>query len=363
MQSIASFVDQAYQWLCHQRRDFPPDADVWDLRFRWQSERECLVEELVSGSYRLGALSVVTKADGETIHLWGSRDALVLKALALMIGPRLRISKRCVHVKGHGGLKAAVREVQQRLPDYRFVLRTDVKAFYESIDQSIMLGQLAAEIDDEFAFKLLGHSIRRTVERGGLYREIRTGISRGCPLSPLLGALYLRALDERLSARDVYYVRYMDDILVLTKTRWQLRRAVRVLNRTFSALKVAQHPDKTFIGRIEKGFDFLGYCFGGATLRLARQTVERHAQRLLRLYERQAKSRATPNEVARALGGYVTRWISWCTAGLVGALQTKRFCGIDGPKPTPIRQVPAGLVTPARARIRDRIERIPSSPH
>ena len=53
----------------------------------------------------------------------------------------------------------------------------------------------------------------------------------------------------------------MDDILVLTKTRWQLRRAVRKLNQTFTELKVSRHPDKTFIGHIEKGFDFFGDRF------------------------------------------------------------------------------------------------------
>jgi hypothetical protein len=35
-------------------------------------------------------------------------------ALALVMGPLLRFSPRCVHVKGHGELKATVREVQQR---------------------------------------------------------------------------------------------------------------------------------------------------------------------------------------------------------------------------------------------------------
>jgi hypothetical protein len=102
-----------------------------------------------------------------------------------------------------------------------------------------------------------------------MYWVIRTGISRGCPLSPLLGALYLKVLDQRLSCTEAYYVRYMDDILVLTKTRWQLRRAVRTLNQTFAELKVSPHPDKTFIGRIERGFDFLGYYFCRGPLRLA----------------------------------------------------------------------------------------------
>ena len=311
MQTLASMLGQAYRWLCRQRRDYPADADVWDLRFHWRSERIRLEDELRTGRFRFGPLRVVTKADGEVLHLWSACDALVLKALALVVGPQLALSPRCVHVEGHGGLKAAVREVRQCLPAYGHVLRTDVKGFYESIDQSILLAQLAAQIDDALVLELLGQAIQRAVERGGLYWDIRTGISRGCPLSALLGALYLKVLDERLSGTEAYYVRYMDDILVLTKTHWQLRRAVRTLNQNFAKLKVSQHPDKTFIGRIERGFDFLGYYFCRGPLRLAQRTLQNHATRLHRLYEQQK----TAPEGATRLDEYVTRWRRWCRRG------------------------------------------------
>jgi hypothetical protein len=50
----------------------------------------------------------------------------------------------------------------------------------------------------------------------------------------------------------------MDDVLVLAPTRWKLRRAVKVLNETLGRLGLEKHPDKTFIGRVERSFDFLG---------------------------------------------------------------------------------------------------------
>jgi len=312
MHALVSRLDEAYCWLCRQRRNYPPDADIWDLRFHWLTERLRLEAQLRHGCFRFGPLSVIQKSNGETLHLWSARDALVLKALTLVVSPLLRLSPRCVHVKGNGGLKAAVREVQQRLPAYGHVLRTDVKAFYESIDQSILRAQLASQIHDPLLLDLLDQAVRRTVERGGLFRDIRNGISRGCPLSPILGALYLKGLDERLSSVDAYYVRYMDDILVLTKTRWQLRRAVRTLNHTFNELKVMQHPDKTFIGRIERGFDFLGYYFCRGPLRLAHKTLQNYATRLHRLYEQQK----TAPEGAARLDEYVARWTRWCAAGL-----------------------------------------------
>jgi hypothetical protein len=42
-------------------------------------------------------------------------------------------------------------------------------------------------------------------------------------------------------------------------TRHKLRRAVKVMNETFDELGLAKHPDKTFIGRALRDYDFLGY--------------------------------------------------------------------------------------------------------
>jgi RNA-directed DNA polymerase len=77
----------------------------------------------------------------------------------------------------------------------------------------------------------------------------------------------------------------MDDVIVLAKTRWHLCKAVRTVNQHFHQLKVEQAPDKTFIGKISKGFDFLGYLFGQEKLRVSKPTLENHIRRLSRLYE------------------------------------------------------------------------------
>jgi hypothetical protein len=71
----------------------------------------------------------------------------------------------------------------------------------------------------------------------------------------------------------------MDDVLILAPTRWKLREAIRVLNQTFSELRLEKHPDKTFIGHIEKGFDFLGYHFSPEGLSIAEKTIEKFLAR------------------------------------------------------------------------------------
>ena len=92
--------------------------------------------------------------------------------------------------------------------------------------------------------------MRRTVTWGGLYRDCERGISRGCPLSPLLGAFVLHDLDRAMDRRGLFCVRFMDDIVVLAPTRWRLRGATKMVNTMLASLKLDKHPGKTTIGRM-----------------------------------------------------------------------------------------------------------------
>ena len=86
-----------------------------------------------------------------------------------------------------------------------------------------MMDMLAEHITNRGVLRLLWQVLRRTVTWGGLYRECERGISRGCPLSPLLGAVFLTALDSAMDKLGLFYVRFMDDVLVLVPTRRRLR--------------------------------------------------------------------------------------------------------------------------------------------
>jgi hypothetical protein len=306
-------LDTAYSWLCKQRRNFPPNADVWHLRFHWHSQRQALLESLHKHDYTLLPQSVVTTADGSSIHLWSSCDALVLKMLAMALTNTLELSTSCTHVKGHGGLKATVNTLHSALPDYTYVMKTDVKGYYASIDHTLLLKQLDKDIANPFIYRLLVQFIKRSVEKGGTFKAIHCGISRGCSLSPVIAAYYLKGLDEKMAGdKRYFYRRYVDDIIVLAKTRWHLRCAIRTVNQHFNALKLAQAPDKTFIGRIEKGFDFLGYRFGSPHLAVAEKTISNAVNNVIQLYEQ----KQTAPERAVALDDYITRWLRWVVAGI-----------------------------------------------
>ena len=197
------------------------------------------------------------------------------------------------------------------LPQHHFVLKTDVRSYYTSMDHQLLLDRLAVYIGDRAVLNLIGQYLRRCTERGGLYWDHRKGIALGSPLSPILGAFFLTEVDDALEQRRLFFVRYMDDILVLAPTRWKLRQAVKVVNQILTSLRLAKHPDKTFIGRIVKGFDFLGYHFSPDGLRVATKTLANFVARIRQLYEHKQGAR-----VSTLLGAYVRRWVHWVRAGL-----------------------------------------------
>ncbi|MHC4216027.1 MAG: reverse transcriptase/maturase family protein, partial [Planctomycetota bacterium] len=220
--------------------------------------------------------------------------------------------KTCYHLKGHGGLKGAVRNVMKQLPKHKFFCKTDVHSYYDSIDHYILLMKLHGYIEDRTIIGYVWQFLNRCIEWGGLYQDIKIGIPRGSSLSPLLGAFYLIELDQKMEKLDVKYFRYMDDILILAPTRWKLKKAIRVLNQTFNELRVERHPENSLIGRTERGFDFLGYHFHPQGLTVAKKTLMRFVERASRLNEQEP---GEPLSSAR-LGSYVKRLHLWVRAGL-----------------------------------------------
>jgi hypothetical protein len=135
-------------------------------------------------------LSVATKGDGETLHLWLSQDALVLKMLAMTLPDALALSPLFIHIKGHGELKATVSALHAALPDNSYVILTYVKRYYESIDHTLLLRQLDKDITKPFIWRLLVQFVKRSVERAGTFKSIHCVISRGCPLLLVISAYY-----------------------------------------------------------------------------------------------------------------------------------------------------------------------------
>jgi RNA-directed DNA polymerase len=71
----------AYQWLCKARTKYLSSADIWDFRRSWYNCAKVLVNDFARGSYGFTIQKKTTLSCAETIALWSSRDALVVKVL------------------------------------------------------------------------------------------------------------------------------------------------------------------------------------------------------------------------------------------------------------------------------------------
>ena len=199
-------------------------------------------------------------------------------------------------------------------------------SYYASIDHYLLYDRLCTYVTDKRLRRLLWQYLQRTIEWGGTFQDIERGISAGCALSPLIASFYLYECDAHFEKKDLFYIRYMDDILIMTKSRWHLKRAIKQLKEIFTKLRLFCHPDKTTIGRIRKGFDFLGYAFKGKFLspshrhytsfheKLTREKLTR--EKLSRLLEQRRKG-ARKGKQPPSLETYLNRWpMHWAGLGV-----------------------------------------------
>lgn len=105
-------MQAAFRTVCHNRRHFPPDADIWHLRFHVTTRLPQMLAEVCAGRWRLSPLSLVRRRDGTIVALWSAEDAVVITALTRVLIPFLSISDRCEHLRGHGGGTQSLRCAQ-----------------------------------------------------------------------------------------------------------------------------------------------------------------------------------------------------------------------------------------------------------
>lgn len=245
---------------------------------------------------------------------WSAHDALVLKWVAMQVDGKLPRNLHCHHLKGHGGVSGSTQCVSSawQSGEWRYVYRTDIRGYYRHILKHQVAGQLQWHIDDAVCRDLCLQWLYYSIEDGGEIVTPGKGICRGSALSPLIGGSLLRHVDCYFATREeMFYARYMDDFIFFTKKRWHLRKAIKRLHEFFDVGGFETHPDKTQLGRIEHGFDWLGLWYAPEGPRIAPRAIENHRERIARLYEQARMRKLSKAETDLRVREYETRWMSW----------------------------------------------------
>ncbi len=222
-----------------------------------------LQNELEKGSYSPRPLSTFIVRDPKTRKISASdfRDRIVHHALCNITEPILSgdfIYDSFANQKGKGTHKAIERfEKFSRKNRGGYVLKADIRHYFDTVDHKILTGIIGAKIKDPQVMLLVQKILKnhRTTTSG-------KGMPKGNLTSQFWGNVYLNSLDQfvKHELRAKYYIRYVDDFVILGKSKEELLVWKTDIERfLLSELKLELHPEKTNIYPLSKGVTFLGF--------------------------------------------------------------------------------------------------------
>ena len=176
---------------------------------------------------------------------------------------------------------AEVRYLATRPRKYEWIVEGDIKACFDEIDHTALIGRVRRRIGDKRVLALVKAFLKAGILTEDRQREDTTaGTPQGGILSPLLANVALSALDEHIArapggpqtskperARRLRHglpnfrlVRYADDWCLMVKgTRADAVALRDEIAEVLSTLGLRLSPEKTLITHIDEGLDFLGW--------------------------------------------------------------------------------------------------------
>jgi retron-type reverse transcriptase len=238
-----------------------------------------LYEELKDESYFPKPLKTFILRDPKTRKISKSdfRDRIVHHALIRVLEPifdKIFIYDSCANRKGKGNLFALNRFDKFKRKVSRngkingwlnnnqvkgYCLKADIKHYFQEVDHEILLKILKKKINDKQTISLIIKIIKNNSEK---IEEHKKGMPLGNLTSQFFANIYLNELDyfikHKLKAK--YYIRYVDDFVILHESKEKLRFWKDKINEFLeNELKLELHPDKSKIIPLSNGIDFVGF--------------------------------------------------------------------------------------------------------
>jgi len=137
-----------------------------------------------------------------------------------------------------------------------WVLKCDIKKFFENVNHDILIGLIKKKISNNQVIELISKIIY------SFKGENKKGIPLGNLTSQIFSNVYLNELDQfiKRKLRIKYYLRYTDDFVILSDDDKNFHGLILKINEFLeSKLDLQIHPQKVMIKKWKQGIDFLGY--------------------------------------------------------------------------------------------------------
>ncbi len=136
-----------------------------------------------------------------------------------------------------------------------YVLKADFKHYFDSVNHKILIDILRKKIKDEDFIGLIKIVLENFESSKGV------GMPLGNYTSQFFANIYLNELDYYVKhiLKAKYYLRYVDDFVILHKNKKRLKYFLEHINNFLPCLKIKLHLEKTEIHALRNGITFLGY--------------------------------------------------------------------------------------------------------
>jgi retron-type reverse transcriptase len=206
----------------------------------------------------------------------------------------------------------------ERKPQRYYYLKLDISKYFYRVDHAILIEILKRKIKDERLVNLLSTIINSEDTRFGLPagvdpdmcavedRLAEVGMPIGNLTSQMFANLYLNELGQLAKHKLElhYYIRYMDDIIILHPDKRHLATVKQEIEEfLFNELHLELNK-KTAIRPTSMGIDFVGFRIWATHRKLKKKTAIKIKTRLKYLFRAFSRGEVTKEELDRSIASY-----------------------------------------------------------
>lgn len=186
-----------------------------------------------------------------------------------------------------------------------YILKADIRRFFPSINHDVLKEMLEPIIEDDDILNFLYMLIDSYEGKNGC------GIPMGNQTSQLFALYYLNPLDRLIKEklRIKYYVRYMDDCILISESKEHLKEVLNQMTALVEDELLITFNNKTQIFPIKNGVDFLGFHFymtdtGKVIKKLRKSSKKKFKNRMKKLQKQYENGEIEIEDINRVLPGY-----------------------------------------------------------
>ena len=154
-----------------------------------------------------------------------------------------------------------------------FILKCDIKKYFGSIDQSVLLGLVKKRVKVGSILSVIKEIIESFKKECGKGK----GIPLGNITSQIFANIYLNNLDHFVKSRlkQRFYIRYNDDFVLISKNKKRMEFCLEKIRIFISKLLLDLPTNKTSIRKLRWGIDFLGFSILSNCILLRNKTKQK----------------------------------------------------------------------------------------